>query len=78
MIKNVEIEEMYKQYLIRRNKCNELQKKYNFKIPMYILGEMIKDNYDKNELCLLINMARLNNRFTEDEADILKYDYHIK
>ena len=45
---------------------------------MYILTEMIKDNYDKKELCLLINMARLNNRFTEDEADILKYDYHIK
>ena len=78
MIKNIEIEEMYKQYLIRRNKCKELQKKYNFKIPMYILSEMIKENYDKNELCLLINMARINNRFTEDEADILKYDYHIK
>lgn len=78
MIKNVEIEEMYNQYLIRRNKYKNVQKKYNFEIPMYILSEMIKDNYDKNELCLLINMAKINNRFTEDEADLLKYDYHIK
>ena len=78
MIKNVEIEEMYNQYLIRRNKCKNVQKKYNFEIPMYILSEMIKDNYDKNELCLLINMAKINNRFTEYEADLLKYDYNIK
>ena len=69
---------MYKEYLIRSKKCDELQKNYSFDIPKYILSEMIKENYDKNELCLLINMAKINNRFTEKEADILKYEYHIK
>ena len=78
MIKNVKIEEMYNEYLIRSKRCDDLQKKYNFKIPRYILSEMIKEDYDKNEMCLLINMARINNRFTEKEADILKYDCEIK
>lgn len=78
MIKGIEIEEVYNQFLIRKRKCEELQRKYNFEIPRYILGEMIKDSYDKNELCLLINMAKINNRFTEKEADKLKYDYKIK
>lgn len=78
MIKDIEIEEVYNQFLIRKRKCDELQRKYSFEIPRYILSEMIKDSCDKNELCLLINMAKINNRFTEKEADRLKCDYKIK
>ena len=56
-------------------KYQEIQKHYNFIIPKYILREIIKPLYDKRELCMLINMAIMNERFSDDEGKILKEKY---
>lgn len=55
--------------------CNKIQNKYDFVIPKYILVELIKPNYDKIDLCYLVNMAVINERFTEEEGKILKERY---
>ncbi len=56
-------------------KYQEIQKHYNFIIPKYILNEIIKPLYDKRELCMLINMAIMNERFSDNEGRILKEKY---
>jgi len=53
----------------------KIQEKYDFIIPNYLLTELIKPNYDKIELCYLVNMAVINERFTEEEGLILKQKY---
>lgn len=64
-------------YYLMRNEINryyrlkeKIQMKYNFKIPDYILDEMI--NGKKNNLCYLINLAVMNNRLSKENAQILK------
>lgn len=56
-------------------KCKEVQNRYNFNIPKYILVELASSNYNKVELCMLINMAVINKRFTIEEGKILKNEY---
>ena len=56
----------------------EIQRNYNFTIPQYILSEIIKPLYDKKELCMLINMAIMNERFSDNEGKILKEKYCYK
>ena len=58
--------------IIKREK---LQEKFDFEIPNYILTELIKPNYDRNEICYLVNMAVINERFTAEEGYILKNIY---
>lgn len=53
-------------------RCKELQDKYNFEIPKYILIELIKPIYNRLEVALLINMAIMNDRFTKEEGLMLK------
>ena len=44
--------------------------KYAFKIPDYVLDEII--NGRPSNLCCLINLAVVNNRLSKENAQILK------
>lgn len=59
-------------------KYKQIQKRYNFKIPKYILRELASSSYNKRELCMLINMAIMNKRITIKEGEILKKEYCLK
>lgn len=59
----------------KKLKCEELQKEYEFEIPRYILTELISTSYNKLDVCLLVNMAVINHRFTDEEGNILKNKY---
>lgn len=56
-------------------KYKKIQEKYKFEIPKYILRELASSSYNKKELCMLINMAVINNRITIKEGEILKKEY---
>ncbi len=52
-----------------KKKAEKLQKEYDFSIPDYVLSEMQTSN--ENALAL-IGLARLNNRISKENANILK------
>lgn len=58
-----------------KEKGARIQEKYSFIIPEYVLEEIIIDNIIKEKLILFINIAKINNRITEEEANILKQDF---
>lgn len=74
MSMSINIEE----YERRNRECSKIQEQYDFEIPKYILSTLIKKNYDKVEVVLLINMAVMNERFTEEEGKLLKSEYCFK
>lgn len=60
------INEIEKNYKLRE----KIQMKYSFKIPDYVLDEII--NGRPSNLCCLINLAVVNNRLSKENAQILK------
>lgn len=55
----------------------EIQNKYGFKIPDYVLYEIIKSEKDKNNvrnIIQLINLAKINKRISLKNARILIKD----
>lgn len=52
-----------------KQKMKEIQSNFNFEIPDYVLEEIIIGN--KENLRALIGLAKLNNRFSESQANIL-------
>ena len=54
-----------------------IQNRFNFKIPIYVLDEIIESNDKilKDNLNAIINLARVNDRISLEEADILKKQY---
>ncbi|MBP3596486.1 MAG: hypothetical protein J6J60_04100 [Clostridia bacterium] len=52
-----------------KQKMKEIQSKFNFEIPDYVLEEIIIGN--KENLRALIGLAKVNNRFSESQANIL-------
>lgn len=52
-----------------KKKAEKLQEEYDFSIPNYVLSEMQIGN--ENALAL-IGLARLNNRISKENANILK------
>lgn len=56
---------------------SEIQKKYNFTIPDYILEEIVttRNKLDRLNIQLMINMAVINNRLTKGQARMLKKEY---
>jgi len=54
-----------------------IQNKFNFKIPVYVLDEIIESNdrIIKDNLNAIINLARVNDRISLKEAEILKEHY---
>ena len=68
---NDNIQSMQSLYL----QAQRIQNKYSFEIPHYILEEIAEQRNDKVNLLFLINMAVINNRFSDKEADVLKRDF---
>ena len=65
-------------YVIQLNKkCDDIQNRYKFKVPKYILTEIVENNFDKLNLCALINLAVMNNRLSVNEGNLLKKDYKL-
>lgn len=58
--------------LLILDKINDIQSQYNFKIPLYILDEIVLENYCKQNLNMLINLAVMNNRLSKSNSKILK------
>lgn len=57
----------------------EIQKKFEFVIPDYVLDEIVlaRNKLNKLNLQLMINMAVLNNRLTNEQAkELKKYIYN--
>ncbi len=57
--------------------CEEIQKKFEFTIPNYVLEEIVftKNKMEKCNLHLMINIAFLNNKLTKRQAQKLKKYY---
>ncbi|MBP3596890.1 MAG: hypothetical protein J6J60_05790 [Clostridia bacterium] len=55
----------------------KIQDNFEFKIPNYVLDEIIesKGRILKGNLNAIINLARVNDRLTLEEADILKEQF---
>lgn len=53
----------------QKNRAKKLQEDFDFSIPYYILTEMRKDS---RNILALINLAIINNRISEENANILK------
>lgn len=58
-----------KQLEKQQKQAEKLQKEYNFPIPAYVLSEMQTSN---ENVFALINLALINKRSSEENADILK------
>lgn len=52
----------------------EIQKKYNFEIPDYVLHEIVEKEGENssNSIIALINLAKVNDRLLPENADILR------
>lgn len=48
-----------------------LEKHFGFKIPKYIIADIV-DNETYHHICLIINLATVNERLSEENADRLK------
>ena len=71
--KQVKLKELQKE-VDRRNKLRcKINKDLNliFKIPDYIIEDIIDEEYFYH-ICLIINMAVLNNRITKKNGEVLK------
>lgn len=55
----------------------KIQNRFNFKIPVYVLDEIIESNERviKDNLNAIINLARVNDRISLKEAEVLKEHY---
>ena len=65
-------------YVMQLNaKCDDIQSKYEFNIPKYILTELVENGSDKLNICSLINLAVMNDRISVNEGNLLKKDYKL-
>lgn len=71
--------ELKKQLSVRAERASEIQTKFDFVLPDYIIDEIIENENSKSFLNLhyLINCAVVNNRITENNAKLLKQIYSI-
>ena len=59
----------------RQRKSEKLQSKFNFKIPNYVIEELIKDNKNYDILNSMIGIAVVNGRLSREQAKILRKLY---
>lgn len=61
-------------------KAEIIQSKFNFRLPDYIIDEIIKNDTSKNYINLhyLINCALVNDKISENDANLLKQVYSFK
>lgn len=69
------IEKCMSIYKTRKEKEKKIQENYTFEIPDYILDEIIKNETPKEKLIYFINLAKINNRISEEQSEILKHDF---
>lgn len=57
------------------DKINEVKEKigklFLFEVPEYILLDIVEEE-DYQHFCLMVNLAKMNNRISEEQADELK------
>ncbi len=72
--KNGILKQKIEQLEVQREK---IQNRFNFKIPVYVLDEIVESNdrVIKDNLNAIINLARVNDRISLKEAEILKEHY---
>ena len=64
--------EIIKKHIEKIDKIkNDLQKHINFEIPEYIIHD-IAENEEFNHICLIINVAIVNNRLSSENGNYLK------
>lgn len=69
---NEEKFEIIKRHIEKIDKIkNDLQKHINFEIPEYIIHD-IAENEEFNHICLIINVAIVNNRLSSENGKYLK------
>lgn len=69
------IEKCMSIYKTTKEKGKKIQENYTFEIPDYILDEIIENETPKDKLIYFINLAKLNDRISEEQSEILKYDF---
>ena len=69
--------EILKQFYEMKAQGREIQKNFNFFIPDYVLDEIVltQNKHQKLNLLVLINLATINKRLTEEQASELKNKY---
>lgn len=72
-----ELQELLTEMMFVTAQGSEIQKKYEFTIPDYILEEIVltRNKLNRLNLQLMINMAVINNRLTKGQATMLKKEY---
>ena len=61
-----------KEEIERRNILkNKVQSYFEFEVPDYVIDDIISEEYYEH-ICLIINVAVLNKKITEKNAQILK------
>lgn len=64
--------EIIKKHIEKIDKIkNDLQKHINFEIPEYIIHDIV-ENEEFNHICLIINVAIVNNRLSSENGKYLK------
>ena len=73
-----ELQKLLTEFMFIKMKGNEIQKKFNFIIPDYVLEEIVltRNKLDKLNLNLMINLAVINNRLTKRQAKMLKNEFY--
>ena len=74
LVENEEIDRILKIESKIEKRGKEIQKKYNFEIPDYVLHEIVEKEGESssNNIIALINLAKVNNRLLPEDADILR------
>ena len=69
--------EILKQFYEMKVQGREIQKNFSFFIPDYVLDEIVltQNKHQKLNLLVLINLAMINKRLTEEQASELKNKY---
>ena len=67
----INIEELQEEAKVEKRVKEKMKKYFNFEIPDYIINDIaIEEDY--YHFCLMVNVAVLNNRLSEDEGEFLK------
>lgn len=69
------IDQLVEEDRVVKNRSSEIQKKFNFDIPNYVLSEWVyaeKHNNSFNNVIALLYLAKANNRISEENVNKLK------
>lgn len=76
--RRIELEKLQNRISEWNRKASEIQSKFNFILPNYIIDEIIENEDRKDYLNLhyLINCAVINGRISETDGNIIKQVYY--